>query len=267
MRSELKYLVRETDRERLAERIAPYVRADPHAQARLQSTPGYTVRSIYYDTPGLRDWAEKESGDLIRRKVRVRAYDAPESGPVFLELKRKEGSKVWKHRAALPASTAGRLLAGAPATLAPAKAREAAGRFLYRLRAEHRRPVLLVAYDREPHVGRFDPSLRVTFDRRLRVAPFPAATLDRSGLFSERLRPLLEGHFILEVKFDRAFPSWMRAHLAALGLGQQALSKYGMGVDAYAHAEPWRFSPSAVAALAHRPAGAPHAPHPPAHAV
>ncbi len=214
------------------------------------------MRSVYFDTLGLRDWAEKESGDEIRRKVRVRAYDAPGSGPVFLEIKRKQNSAVWKDRAAMPVPLAAALLAGASPEAAPLsdKARTAADRFLYRLRAEHRRPVLLVTYDREPFLGRLDPSLRITFDRRLRVSPFPHLGPDLGGLYSDsRQRPLLAGHFILEIKFDRAFPSWMRAVTASLGLKQQALSKYSMGIEAEAEAAPWRFGAPAIAALARRP--------------
>ena len=253
MRSELKYLVRESDRERLAARIAPYVIADPHAAVGDSASggiAGYTVRSAYYDTSGLRDWAEKESGDETRRKVRVRAYDAPGSGPIFLEVKRKAGSAVWKDRALVSLSEAAALLAGGSPEALPKRARLPAERFLYRLRAEHRHPVLLVTYDREPHIGRLDPSLRITFDRRVRVSPFPHLGPDLAGLYASRQRPILEGHFILEVKFDRAFPSWMRSVLASLRLRQQALSKYALGVQAEAEAAPWRFGRPAISALA-----------------
>ena len=250
MRRELKYLVREADRQRLAARIAPYVRADAYASRRASGAKGYTVRSAYFDTPDLRDWIAKDSGDEIRRKVRVRAYDAPGSGPIFLEVKRKENEAVWKDRAAMPAPEAAALLAGGTLDAVRDSVRDAAERFVYRLRAEHRRPVLLVTYDREPHVGRVDPSLRITFDRRLRVSPFPRLGPDLGGLYAERQRPLLAGHFILEVKFDRAFPSWMRAVTASLGLRQQALSKYALGLEAEAEAAPWRFGAPAVRALA-----------------
>ncbi|MEL6614737.1 MAG: polyphosphate polymerase domain-containing protein [Bacteroidota bacterium] len=257
MRRELKYLVRESDRQRLAARIAPFVVPDPHASDAAPEASGdgrgYTVRSAYYDTVRLRDWAEKESGDEIRRKVRVRTYDAPGSSPVVLEIKRKENMAVWKDRAPMTAEQAAALLAGgspeALVGLSPG-VRLAAERFLYRLRAEHRRPTLLVTYDREPFVGRLDPSLRITFDRRLRVSLFPRLGPDLGGLYAERQRPVRPGAFILEVKFDRAFPSWMRSVVGAFGLRQQALSKYALGMEAEARSAPWRLGPPAVSALA-----------------
>lgn len=247
MRRELKYIVREADRERLRARIMPAVDVDAHAAGDI---PSYTVRSVYYDTPGLRDYSEKASGDEVRRKVRVRAYDAPRSGPVFLEVKRKHGAAVWKDRAALEASTAAALLRGAGVAEAPESERVAAGRFLFRLRAEHRRPCLLVTYDREPLVGRLDPSLRITFDRRLRVSPFPDARTDLGGLYREPTEFVLPGRFILEVKFDRVYPSWLRPIQAEFGLERQALSKYGMGMDLVIARTPWRFGRGAVTALA-----------------
>ena len=257
MRSELKYLVREGDRQRLARALAPYLRPDPHAgapdsSAPAPSGPGYWVRSVYYDTPGLRDWSEKASGDETRRKVRVRAYGAPGESPVFLEVKRKSNMGVWKDRAALAPEQAAALLNGGALDaltepLAP-EARTAAERFLYRLRAEHRRPVLLVTYWREPLVGRFDPSLRVTLDRALRVRAHPGGALDT--LWAPRQRPVHPGRFILEVKFDRAYPSWLRPLVGRLGLRQQALSKYAMGMEAEAARSAWRFGRPAVAALA-----------------
>ena len=210
------------------------------------------MRSVYYDTPGLRDWADKASGDEVRRKVRVRAYDAPGESPVFLEVKRKANVGVWKDRAAVTPAQAEALLGGAAPDalaepLAP-QARAKAERFLYRLRAEHRRPVLLVTYWREPLLGRFDPSLRVTLDRRLGVRAHPGAGL--GALWAPRQRPLHAGRFVLEVKHDRAFPSWLRPVLGRMGLRQQALSKYAMGMELAVSRAPWRFGRPAVAALA-----------------
>lgn len=252
MRRELKFLVAERDRERLAARLAPFVRPDAHAD---RTTGGYTVRSIYFDTPGLRDYADKLSGDHARRKVRVRGYNAPGAAPVVLEVKRKRGAGSWKDRAPMPAAEAARLLAGGrPAPGAP----DAVARFLYRLRAEHRRPTLLVTYDREPLVGRFDPSLRVTLDRRLRCAPYPRLGAALEGLYADGpaggLAPVLDGRLVLEVKFDRAFPSWLTGVLAPLDAPRLALSKYGMGLDARIPQAPWRFGAAALPALAARPA-------------
>ncbi|MGI9628199.1 MAG: VTC domain-containing protein [Longimicrobiales bacterium] len=242
MRRELKYLVREADREWLHRRLEPFVVPDINA-SEVEGRHRYVVRSAYLDTPGLRDFHEKEMGILRRRKLRVRAYDTQTSdSSVFLEIKHKREAVVWKDRAVLPAATVAAMLSGVSLRREiPRSQADAAGRFLFRLRSESRRPTLLVAYDREPLVGRFDPSLRVTFDRRLRCAPYPVLGPDLHGLFDERrVRPMAPEHFILEVKFDRLFPSWLRPILAQRSMKQQALSKYTLGLRAAAEAAPWR---------------------------
>ena len=73
--------------------------------ARLQPDPLHRtghVNSVYFDTPGLRAWAEKANGDNLKRKVRARWYGRPgdlsATTPVFLELKHRIGSARDKTR-------------------------------------------------------------------------------------------------------------------------------------------------------------------------
>ncbi|MEO0557092.1 MAG: VTC domain-containing protein, partial [Bacteroidota bacterium] len=157
-------------------------------------------------------------------------------------------------RAPLSPRQAMALLARGDLPALPEPTRTAAERFVYRLRAERRQPVLLVTYWREPLVGRLEPSLRVTLDRWLRVAPYPRIGAEFEGLYRENLRPIMPEQFILEVKFDRLYPSWMRGIVGELGLKKRALSKYAMGMEAEARASPWRFGRAAVGALSWRPA-------------
>ncbi len=68
------------------------------------------VNSVYFDTPGLRAWREKDNGDNLKRKVRARWYGRAEElrtpeTPVFLELKHRVGSARHKVRIAASAPT------------------------------------------------------------------------------------------------------------------------------------------------------------------
>lgn len=251
MRHELKYLVPESDRDWVHERLVPFVRSDPHADG--DARKAYVVRSIYFDTPGLKDFVEKQDGILRRRKLRIRGYgpEHPET-PVFLEVKHKNEARVWKDRVSLPARTAVALIRGAvPKPSHSQRDAQALGRFLYWMRREGRKAVMLVTYDREPLVGRFDPSLRVTFDRHLRCAPYPVLGPELEGLYSDDLSPIFREHFILEVKFDRVFPSWLRSILAERSYPRRALSKYVMSLLSVARGSPWRYRGGpAVRALA-----------------
>ena len=65
-----------------------------------------TIHSLYYDTPRLDSVSEKDDSEYLKCKVRVRWYtddaDAQSSPNIYLEIKRKEGSRSFKKRFCLP---------------------------------------------------------------------------------------------------------------------------------------------------------------------
>jgi len=100
-RLEFKYLVPWGELDRLRRALAPFVEIDSFAGA--EPDQQYTVRSIYFDTPGLACYVQKEAGIHTRRKLRIRGYGAPrEDSLVVLEIKRKLDMRVSKNRAFLP---------------------------------------------------------------------------------------------------------------------------------------------------------------------
>ena len=233
MRLEYKYLVPNESLSRLRGMIAPFVETDVHAAA--YGERGYTVRSIYFDTRALDFYHHKLAGVKVRKKLRLRGYNGgQESSIVFLEIKRKHVTHVIKSRAPLEYAHLQDLFAtgnveryvlvsqGFPRAL------EDARRFFFHLCRNALRSVALVVYEREAYHSKFDPSLRITFDKCLRSAIYPA--LD--ALFKEKeIRHIMPRHFILEVKHSGRFPSWLRSAVGTLGLRQQALSKYVIGID------------------------------------
>ena len=230
MRHEIKYLVSERDRSRLQRYVARHTDRDAHAN----SEGVYTVRSIYLDTSRGAMYETKLEGVRKRLKVRVRGYnDVDLSSTVTLELKEKHGSVSRKRRARTTLQEAIRWLGEGPNGMPFAESDfEAARRFRYFTRRHALKPVVLVAYEREPFVGLHDPTLRVTFDRSLR-GRF-TSRLDRLG--AEAPAYVYDRHFILEVKFDYHYPTWLKPALAELGVQKKALSKYVLTVDACARA-------------------------------
>ncbi|MCC7245101.1 MAG: VTC domain-containing protein, partial [Saprospiraceae bacterium] len=70
--------------------------------------------------------------------------------------------------------------------------------------------------------------LRISFDKHLRAVPFPQI----EELYDERdIRYPMDGHFILEVKFNHFCPAWVRPILANLELIKTPASKYVMCID------------------------------------
>jgi hypothetical protein len=233
-RLEYKYVVPKSLLDELRQAMKPYVRHDAFCAA----SPGkeYTVRSIYYDTRRFSCYDEKFDGFRLKKKLRIRGYNQRRPGSVvFLEIKRKQEDFISKSRAPvhwdrLPAVFAGYRAVAEPPFEPGTPAAEAAGRFLYNYYRRRMLPVVLVAYEREAFTGRFDPMLRLTFDKNVRSRLYPAL----GTLYEDRdARFLMPGHFVFEVKFYMALPFWVRAVVQGFDLQRLAVSKYAMGIDAH----------------------------------
>src|SRR5262245_20987903 len=94
---ELKFLLTEDQAAAATDRVRARLSPDPHADPSLGGA--YRTTSIYTDTPRLD--VLRRTGDYATSKCRVRRYGA--SGPVFLERKDKDGNRVRKCRATVPA--------------------------------------------------------------------------------------------------------------------------------------------------------------------
>jgi len=233
-RIEYKYLAPVAALDAIRADIEPYLAPDPFSDT---STGGeYSVRSIYYDTPHYACYQEKDAGVKVRNKFRIRGYGtAQEDSIVFLEIKKRCDCEISKCRAPL-------LLSDLPAFLASPdidrhilgiggaqRARDDARRFLYYYYRLSLKPAALVVYDREAFFGRFDSSLRVTFDKRLRGRLSPHLSHLHE---EEHLSPVMKRFFIFELKFfRRSLPQWASDIVRRYELPRMALSKYALCVD------------------------------------
>ena len=101
MRYEFKYLVPSENYTALRSALLPFLQMDRFAAQ--QPNGMYTVRSIYFDTPGFEMFHTKIDGIAHRMKVRLRGYNiGNDSSPVFMEIKRKYEGPILKNRADAP---------------------------------------------------------------------------------------------------------------------------------------------------------------------
>lgn len=247
MRAELKYLVPKDSLETLRAQIAPFVALDRHGKG--FENQGYTVRSVYFDTISLRYYHEKKSGINVRRKLRIRAYNSYQQGDrAFLEIKRKIGSKVRKNRAPVRVDDLKALFSTGDIDqyVEPRagfrEAREDARRFFFHIYRYNLHPTHLTVYEREAFVGRFDHTLRITFDRHLRGGAYPR--LD--DVYQETgLKQVFPDHFILEIKYNTRFPGWLQTVLGKYGLRHRSISKYCLCAEV--HKKHWDDPVSVIA--------------------
>lgn len=230
-RHELKFVLPTSFMPRLRDAFAPHVALDFFCRSR--SGQNYTVRSIYFDSLELDFFFEKMDGFDVRKKLRVRTYDAPgDHENAFIEIKRKHGRYGFKDRLKVPLGNVYDVLDldyEDWQAMVPSYGNQ---RILGRMRnlsaKKNLQPTLLVTYDREAMVGVDNSRHRVTFDCNMRALKNP--TLD--DIFSEELVPVFKDEFVLELKFDEWMPDWMGRVIKDFDLTVGSYSKYCHGIEA-----------------------------------
>lgn len=234
-RYEYKYLVDNSLVDKIRAELSPFMELDDFAKK--HSSGQYTVRSIYYDSPNFDCYREKYDGVKIRNKYRIRGYDQPSGESVtFLEIKHKNTNCISKSRAPIYYSKVAQSLderqldENVLSFSGNGVEKKDAHKFLYHYYLKILHPAVLVIYDREAFWGKFDNSLRLTFDKKLRSVIYPSL----NELYSnDRVKSTMNNHFILEVKFYGTLPRWIKTLVTKYGLDRKALSKYTMSLETH----------------------------------
>lgn len=235
-RWELKYVLPLSARAELLRIAGPYILPDPHGVPLHElGTRGYDVHSMYFDTPRLNDYTERLESRDVRVRLRIRTYGKPgDHAPVFFEDKRKFNAWVMKQRCKVadadhwmalqdpkPWVHYGHMVTGQKALVAR--------HFLRRVEDEGRTPVSVVHYRRECFTD-LDPSdaeIRLTMDHQVTSTTNPGP-----GDFYAPADQLLipEDFVVLELKFNRTEPGWMRTLVRELHLQAEPVSKFALSV-------------------------------------
>lgn len=217
------------------QRLWPFIIPDAYARKNSSGIYEYTVRSIYLDTYDLECYQQKSEGLQFRRKLRIRGYNTLNAdSKVILEIKRKIGNRIKKHRSTLLFSNLNNLLKNPDLEqyIIQGKREESiddARRFFFHLKKRQFAPTNLVVYEREAYQGKMDKGVRITFDKNIRSRIFPKM----DSLYDDvNLKPLFNDHFVLEIKyFTDQMPIWARSLVQEFKLRNDAISKYTIGYD------------------------------------
>ena len=238
-RFELKYVLTLEQAARFKGDLRNYLVPDEHGD----NNGLYSLSSLYYDSPELRCYWEKENGIKFRRKLRMRRYESgellTEETPIFLEIKQRVDRVTQKRRAVLPYGEALRLCQDRQM---PNFAREDQGlieeifAFLWQYNL---RPATIVRYDRQAFLSeKYDIGLRVTFDTSLTFQTHPLHLHEYPSALP-MLAPYLT---IMEIKVNERIPSWLAEMIAMHNLQLIRVSKYCRSIDAAQNMPvlPWR---------------------------
>ncbi|MBN1266420.1 MAG: polyphosphate polymerase domain-containing protein [Anaerolineales bacterium] len=240
-RFELKYVITLRQAERFKASLPNFM--DPDSQG---WGGRYTLSSLYYDSPGLRCYHEKENGLRFRRKLRIRHYvtNGPltEQSPVFIEIKQRVDRVTQKRRVSLPYGDALRLCNDRrmPDFSAEQPFFDEVYAFLWQYNL---RPMSIVRYDRQAFTGTaYDPGLRVTFDTSLTFQP------NRLRLHEDATTmPILPpNQVVMEIKINERMPYWLTNMIADHNLELMRISKYCRSIEAASNipALKWRWLPA-----------------------
>lgn len=219
-RHELKYLIKNSDREVLKLRLKSYFMMDPHA-----GEDGYMIRSLYFDDMWDTEYEEKESGVFARSKYRIRIYNCSDQS-IKLERKKKQGNYIFKESANLTREEVDRIIAGDYSFLLHSD-QQLCKEFYVERMTKMIHPRVIVDYDRIPLILP-EGTVRVTFDSDVRAAILSNDIFDPALPTLSCLEP---GKCVMEVKFTEFMPEIIRDLIPIGASDITALSKYTLCYD------------------------------------
>lgn len=212
-RYEIKYLITKSQQEQIKQKMQEYMIADTYGRS--------TICNIYFDTPSYLLIRRSMEHPVYKEKLRLRSYGpAKPDSVVFMELKKKYQSVVYKRRISMTEQEAMRCLCGGEVHEDTQIARE----LDYFLKQYHDpKPVVFLSYEREAFYAEHDHEFRVTFDENILWRDSELSLC--AGAYGT---PILEADQVLmEIKTGAAIPLWMTALLTENHIYKTSFSKYG----------------------------------------
>ncbi len=213
-RYELKYKITLEQKEKLLDAMKLYMKLDKYGRT--------TIRNIYYDTDTyllIRRSIEKPN---YKEKLRVRSYGkAASDSTVFVELKKKYKSEVFKRRVSLSCQEAMEWLGTAHRCPKHTQICHEIAYFIDHYETLH--PTVFLSYEREAYKTLEPSDFRVTFDENVLVRQ---DDLDlTSDVYGTPILPA--GTILMEIKCSGGIPLWMTEVLSREKIYKTPFSKYG----------------------------------------
>ena len=217
-RYEMKYMLTWTQKEKLLQAMEPYMALDEYGRT--------SIRNIYFDTDNYRLIRHSIEKPAYKEKLRIRSYNAaaPDSA-VFVELKKKYKSVVYKRRLSMAERDAMKWLSGEDVCGKNTQIAREIDYFLDYYKSL--RPAVFLSYEREAYYSKSGDDFRVTFDDNI------LARREELSLQCEAWgTPLLDENCVLmEIKCSGGLPLWMAHALSEENIYKTSFSKYGTAYE------------------------------------
>ena len=213
-RYELKYLLNRQEKEQILLAMEPYMKLDDYGRT--------IIRNIYFDTDTFRLIRRSLEKPVYKEKLRIRSYKPVRAtDPVFVEIKKKYKSVVYKRRLQLPEQEVMESFqTGEPL---PAQSQIGDEIQYFRNYYENLHPSVFLSYEREAYYSMDGSEFRVTFDENIlyRRQDFSLG----SEIYGVSL--LNNDQTLMEIKTSGGIPLWMSETLTRQHLYKTSFSKYG----------------------------------------
>lgn len=221
-RYELKYMITTEQKQRMLAIMAPYMALDKYGRT--------AIRNIYFDTDNFRLIRRSIEKPAYKEKLRIRSYlQATPDSEVFVELKKKIESVVYKRRMAM---TEAQALDWICRGGHPPEDSQIAREIDYFLQFyENLRPTVFLSYEREAYYCRGGGDFRVTFDDHILVRQ-EALSLEEPPWGTSILD---EGLVLMEIKCSGGIPLWLTQFLTREQIYRTSYSKYGTAYQNLIH--------------------------------
>lgn len=213
-RYELKYMLTPAQKSQILEAMAPHMALDQYGRT--------TIRNIYFDTNSYRLIRHSIEKPAYKEKLRIRSYgQAAHDSMVFVELKKKYNSVVYKRRVSLPEDEALQWITGHAVAGPKNQIGNEIDYFLSYY--DTLRPAVFLSYEREAYYALDGSDLRVTFDDHIL-----SRQTDLSLCAPVGGTPLLpDDRTLMEIKCSGGIPMWMVHALSRGHIYKSSFSKYG----------------------------------------
>lgn len=213
-RYETKYMLTPKQKREVLKAMLPYMKMDDFGHS--------TIRNIYFDTEYYRLIRRSIEKPSYKEKLRIRSYSqVGETDKVFVELKKKYDSVVYKRREAIKKYEMEEWLC----TSSNFPKRTQIGReidyFFYYY--ETLEPKVFLSYEREAFYEVDGGDFRVTFDENV-LAREEDLDLGSKVWGTSLLEP---GMTLMELKCSGGYPIWMEQVLTREKIYPTSFSKYG----------------------------------------
>lgn len=212
-RYEYKFLVSDEQKKLLLDAISKHLQPDKYGST--------TIRNIYFDTNTYLLIRRSIEKPVYKEKLRIRTYaKANSNSPVFVELKKKYKSLVYKRRITVPEEQAMAWICNNERSVQTQIANEIDYFINF---YKNLRPTVFLCYDRVAYTSPDESGFRVTFDNNILCRQNDLSL--QSDAYGTPILP--DDMSIMEIKCSGGIPLWMTSLLSKHNIYKTSFSKYG----------------------------------------